>query len=64
MTMDYYLIVDPSENRFTWFHPQSPEDSRLVGRTVEQFLDWWWNDAQELDRRIELVDAACPPLFS
>jgi len=50
---DYYLLLDAAQNRFTWFDPQSPDDSTPAGDSIEQFLDWWWEHAQELDPRNE-----------
>jgi hypothetical protein len=50
---DYFLLLSPSGDSFTWFDPQSPDDSKVVGRSVEQFLAWWWDYCQELDPRVE-----------
>lgn len=54
---DYFLVMDPCTSRFVWFDPQSPADSLSVGTSVEEFLDWWWSCAQELDPR-RMADAS------
>jgi len=48
---DYFLLLHPGENRFVWYDPQSPGDSRTIGASVAELLDWWWDRAQELDPR-------------
>jgi hypothetical protein len=50
---DYYLLLDAARDRFIWFDPQSPDDSKPAGDSIEQFLSWWWVQAQELDPRRE-----------
>jgi hypothetical protein len=48
---DYYLLLGADGARFTWFDPQSPSDSTMVGGSVPELLEWWWAYAQELDPR-------------
>ena len=50
---DYYLLLHAAEDRFTWFDPQSPDDSTLIDGPVDEFLEWWWQCTQELDPRTE-----------
>lgn len=50
---DYYLLLEPAVDRFTWFDPQSWRDSKVVATTVDAFLSWWWGLAQELDPRAD-----------
>jgi hypothetical protein len=50
---DYFLFLEPAEDRFTWFDPHSPENSTSAGATLKDFLKWWWDYAQELDPRDE-----------
>ena len=52
---DYFLLLNPEGDRFTWFDPQSPDDSEVVGSSVDDLLSWWWNLAQELDPRTEVA---------
>lgn len=47
---DYFLLLVPGAG-FTWFDPQSPENSTSIGASVAALLDWWWRYAQELDPR-------------
>jgi hypothetical protein len=51
---DYFLLLEPGENRFTWFDPQSPNDSESISSSVGTLLDWWWDRAQEMDPRKDI----------
>jgi hypothetical protein len=48
---DYFLLLEPTKNRFTWFDPQSPDDSESIGSSVSTLLDWWWDRAREMNPR-------------
>jgi len=48
---DYFLLLQASENRFTWFDPQSPDDSEVIGSSVSDLLNWWWDRVEEMDPR-------------
>lgn len=48
---DYLLILDAEKEQFTWFDLESWSDSEVVAESVEEWLGWWWNLAQELDPR-------------
>jgi hypothetical protein len=52
---DYFLLLEPSESRFTWFDPQSPDDSESIGSSVSTLLDWWWDRALEMDPRKDMA---------
>ena len=50
---DYYLLLDTTTNQSTWFGPQSPDDSDIIGTSVGVLLDWWWKRTQGLDPRLD-----------
>ena len=47
---DAFLLLG-SDGRFTWFDPQSPDDSTLLGGSVGGLLEWWWRNCEQLDPR-------------
>lgn len=47
---DAFLLLGP-DGKFTWFDPQSPDDSTHLGGSVGGLLEWWWHNCEQLDPR-------------
>lgn len=48
---DYFLSLDTSDSTYHWHDVEDYGSDRLVGTSVNEFLDWYWTEAQTLDPR-------------
>jgi hypothetical protein len=50
---DYFLVLDTKERCYYWYDLQDFDNPELVGRNVEELLTWYWQQADELDPRLD-----------
>lgn len=50
---DYYLVLDTRRQKYLWYDLQDFDRPKDAGKTVEELLDFWWQETAWLDPRRE-----------
>jgi hypothetical protein len=45
---DYYAVLDTASSVYRWFDHEDIDNPVVIGSSVAELLDWFWNQATEL----------------
>jgi hypothetical protein len=50
---DYFLVLDTHRRKYLWYDLQDFDQPKPAGGSVEELLDFWWQETAWLDPRRE-----------